>query len=168
MSEMTFDKLCSKVLKATYYAEQQITEALPKMIEAASSPELKQAFSQHLQETQGHVQRLEQVFAAMGQEPDAEKCPIINAMIDTCETMIKKSEAGPVRDAALIFCGQSVEHYEMAHYGTMIAWAKAAGKTQIATLFEQTLKEEKNADSILNECAHASINEEAAQYREAA
>ena len=168
MSELTFDKLCTKVLQATYYAEQQIIEALPKMIEAASDPKLKQAFTQHLKETEKQITRLEQVFEVCGEEPKAEKCPVINALIDTAESMIKKSDAGPVRDAALAFCGQGVEHYEMAHYGTLIAWAKASGETQAVTLLEETLKEEKNADSILSEVANASINERAAKYKEAA
>ncbi len=168
MSEMTFDKLCGQVLKATYYAEQEITKALPKMIEAASNPELKQAFTQHLKETNNQVRRLEDVFEAMGEEPETERCPVIDALIESCEKLIKKSEPGAVRDAGLIFSGQGVEHYEMAHYGTMIAWAQAAGKDEIVSILEETLAEEKTADSILNKVANSVVNEQAAQFKRAA
>ncbi len=169
MSEMTFDELCSQVLKVTYYAEQETAKALPKMVEAASSPELKHAFGQHLAQTHKQVERLEQVFASMGEKPATEKCPVIDAMIETAEKLIKKSEPGAVRDAGLIFCGQNVEHYEMAHYGTMIAWAKEAGKQNVVSLLEQTLQEEKASDAMLNKCAHGNVNRQAAtQVKKAA
>jgi ferritin-like metal-binding protein YciE len=168
MKTETFDDLFMNILKATYYAEQQITKALPKMIEAASSPNLRQAFTKHLDETRTQVQRLDRVFQSFGEKPDTKTCKIIDANIEVCEELIKKSEPGAVRDAGLIMCGQGVEHYETVHYGTMIAWAKALGRTEAVRLLEETLAEEKNADSVLNKCALSNINEQAARQSRAA
>ena len=168
MQSKTLEDMSLHVLKATYYAEQQILKALPKMAEAAQNEELKEAFTQHLTETKTQIQRLEKVFKEMGQSPSAMTCDIIDAMIKTCEKMVSETEAGPVRDAALIFNGQGVEHYEMAHYGTLIAWAEACGKDEVVSLLQETLEEEKNADATLNDVALGDVNDEAANMAKAA
>ena len=164
----TLEDMSMNILKATYFAEEQITKALPKMMEAATNPELKQAFAKHLQETSNQIQRLDRVFDACGQAPEAKTCPVIKSMIESCEEMINKTEAGPVRDAGLIFFAQGVEHYEMAHYGTLIAWAQAQGETESVFLLQQTLTEEKNTDQILNRIGESNVNNQAAEMARAA
>ncbi len=155
-------------LQMTYYAEQEITKALPKMIEAAQDAELKQGLSQHLSETREQTQRLEQVFQAMGQRPETTTCPVIDANIDACESLIRHTEPGAVRDAGIITCGQGVEHYEMARYGTLVSWAKDLRLEQIVPLLEATLKEEHGADAALSRCALGTVNQGAARMARAA
>ncbi len=164
----SLNDLFEHTLQMTYYTENQITKALPQMIEAAQNPELKQAFSQHLQETEQQVQRLEQVFQAMGQKPEETTCPIIDASVKACEKLISHTETGAVRDAGLIHCGQGVEHLEMTHYGTLVAWAQSLRLEQIVPVLQQTLAEEKNADEVLSRCANEQVNEGAARMANAA
>lgn len=147
-------------LKDMYYAERQITKALPKMARVADSAELRQAFAEHREETQHHVERLQQIFEMLGKRAQGVTCEAINGLIEECEELVAASpQAGPVRDAGLIACAQAVEHYEMARYGTLVAWAKLAGHKEAVSLLEQTLAEEKKADTLLNKLAHEHVNQ---------
>ena len=149
-------------LKDIYDAENQIVKALPKMVKATSTPELRQAFSEHLEKTKGHVQRLEQVFSQLGEEPKAKKCDGIRGIIEEGEDVIREGSEGPVRDAGLIAGAQRVEHYEMAVYGSLKTWAGQLGQSEAATLLEETLNEEKEADHTLTQIAASGVDTEAA------
>ena len=148
-------------LKDIYYAERQILKALPKMAKAAQSEELKQGFLHHREETQGQVERLERVFESLGKRAQGTTCEAIKGLIEECEELIEQTEAGPVRDAGLIACGQAVEHYEMARYGALIAWAGIAGNKDAVSLLTETLQQEKQADTMLTELAGKSVNQKA-------
>jgi len=129
--------------------EKQITDGLPKMIEAASDPQLKQAFQSHLQETEVHVRRLEQILSALSDEVDDKRCAVTAALISAGENIVKESDAGAVRDAGLIASAQKIEHFEIAAYGSAREWAEQLGLTQQAILLAETLHEEKHADEVL-------------------
>ncbi len=145
-----------------YDAENRLTKALPKMADAAQSNQLKQAFQQHLTETQGHVSRLETIFRELGVEPKRETCEAMKGLIAEGEEMIKAKGDPEVRDAALIAAGQRVEHYEMAGYGTARTFAQRLNMTQAANLLQQTLNEEAAADKKLTTIAESSVNRQAA------
>jgi len=132
------------------------------MADAAQAPELKQAFTEHREETVRHTERLEQVFERLGIPAKAVVCEAIKGLIEEGEEVIKGSEPGPVRDAGLVACGQAVEHYEIARYGALIAWSEASDHHDVATLLRRTLDEEKKADKLLNELATSRINRSAA------
>lgn len=151
-------------LKDLYSAETQLVAALPKMAKAASSPELQQAFQTHLIETEGHVQRLEQIFAELDRKPKGKKCKGMAGLIEEGSELIKeKSEMEPeVLDAGLIGAAQRVEHYEIAAYGTVCAFAKQLGYEQAAQLLQQTLDEEYATDKTLTELAVTGLNAAAA------
>jgi ferritin-like metal-binding protein YciE len=151
------------VLETTYYAEKQITEALPKMIDKASAPELKQGFQTHLQETQNHVSRLEQVFRMHGVEPQEATCPAIDGIIEAGNSMAGNIADANVLDAALTSAAQMVEHYEIAQYGTLVAWARELGREDCATVLASTLAEEKATDEKLSRLAESRINKSAQQ-----
>ncbi|HZQ25681.1 MAG TPA: ferritin-like domain-containing protein [Terriglobales bacterium] len=136
-------------LRELHSAETQITDALPKMIDAATEPQLKQALQTHLRETQGHVSRLEQILNQARGKVDSRKCKGIAALITEGEDIIKDASDNSVRDAGIIAAAQKVEHYEMAAYGTVRTWAQILGENSQAQLLEQTLNEEKHADSVL-------------------
>jgi len=146
-------------LKYAYDCEQKLAEkGIPSMIEAASSPELRNALQQHLQETTNHVKRIEKVFNIIGIEAETEDNDIIDEITDVADKMVDATEEGsPLRDAALIVGGNLVEHYEMAAYGSLAAFAKQLGFNEAAQLLEQTLNEEKAADEKLSRLA-GSIN----------
>ena len=129
-----------------YYAEKQITKALPQMIEKASNANLKQGFEAHLAETKGQIQRLEQVFKQHGHEPKAVNCPAIDGIIKEADEVAGDVADNEVLDAALIASAQAVEHYEMTRYGTLVAWAKQLGRHDCANLLQQNLDEERAAD----------------------
>jgi ferritin-like metal-binding protein YciE len=145
-----FDELFLHQLQDVYYAENQITKALPKMIDKATAPELKQGFQTHLTETQGQIDRLDQVFAQLGETAKGVTCPAIDGIIKEANEVAGEIADKQVLDAALIAAAQAVEHYEIARYGTLIAWAKQLGHTQAVALFEATLAEEKATDDKLN------------------
>ncbi|HTH99679.1 MAG TPA: ferritin-like domain-containing protein [Acidisoma sp.] len=146
-------------LRDMYYAERQISKALPKMARAAESAELRQVFTDHREETQHQIERLQQIFEILGKRAQGVTCEAINGLIEECDELMEAmKEPSPVRDAGLIACGQAVEHYEMARYGTLLAWAKLAGQTEAATLLEQTLSEEKTADGLLSKLANTKVN----------
>lgn len=149
MSVDTIEKLFEEELKDLYSAEKQITKALPKMAKAATSEQLRNAFESHLQETEGHVQRLEQVFEILGKNPRAKTCEGMKGVLTEGEEMLKETEDGDVRDVAMISAAQRVEHYEMAAYGTVRTYAERLGQSKIVKLLEETLAEEKAADKKL-------------------
>lgn len=148
-------------LQDIYYAERQIVKALPKMAKAAHNPDLKQALTHHREETQHQIERLQQVFEKIGKRARGQTCEAINGIIEEGEEAVEEFEAGPVLDAGILANAQAVEHYEMARYGTLIAWGKACGMTEAVQLLEETLAEEKKADSLLNQIASKTVNKEA-------
>ena len=145
----TFKELYLHELSDLFSAEHQISKALPKMAEAAESPELKQAFEGHLQETGGHLARLEQIFSMLGEKPDSTKCKAVEGLIKEGEETINSVERGEVRDAALIGAAQRVEHYEMAAYGTTRTFAHILGLHDQEKLLQETLDEEGNTNKKL-------------------
>lgn len=150
-------------LQDIYYAERQILKALPKMAKAAENEDLKQGLMQHREETQHQIERLQHVFEQIGKRARGQTCEALNGIVEEGEEVIEQFEAGPVRDAGILANAQAVEHYEMARYGTMIAWAKVCGLDDAVKLLEETLAEEKKADQLLNQIASRSLNKAAAQ-----
>ena len=140
MSVKTINELLLDELKDLYSAEKQITKALPKMAKAASSQDLKSAFESHLEETQGHVERLDKIFENLGKSPRGKTCHGMQGLLEEGSEMISESEKGPVRDAGLISAAQRVEHYEMAGYGSVREFASILGQNEIASLLEETLE----------------------------
>ena len=153
-------------LKDIYWAEKALTKAIPKMIKNATSEELINALSENLEVTQEQVKRCEQVFDILGKPARAKKCEAMAGLIKEAEEIIESTEIGVVRDAGIISAGQKVEHYEIASYGTLCAFATTLGETEAAELLQQTLQEEKDADKTLTEVAESSINVEAADEDE--
>jgi ferritin-like metal-binding protein YciE len=162
--EKTLNDLFEDTLKDIYYAEKKILAALPKMAKAAQSEELAAAFEKHRGETEGQVERLEQVFQMIEQPAKGKKCPAIEGIIEEGKEIMDEFKDMPALDAGLLAGAQAVEHYEISRYGTLIAWAKKLGLRDAVPLLEQTLKEEKNTDQALTRLAEAAIN----QYAEAA
>ena len=162
----TLDDLFHDTLKDIYYAEKKILTALPKMAKAAQSADLRQAFTKHERETQGQVDRLEQVFALIEQPAKGKKCEAIDGLIDEGKEIMKEFKGTPALDAGLLAGAQAVEHYEISRYGTLRTWAQALGMGQAAELLEETLTEEKNTDEALTELAEASVNAQARQAAE--
>ncbi|WP_187261480.1 YciE/YciF ferroxidase family protein [Pontibacter beigongshangensis] len=145
-------------LKDIYHAEKQITKALPAMIKAASSEQLKTAFQDHLEMTERQIDRLERVFELLGQKVSGEKCMAMEGIIKECESMMKEKADADVMDAALIGCAQRVEHYEIAAYGTVCTYAKQLGLNDALDLLHTTLEEEKQTDMLLTSLAESTIN----------
>jgi len=153
-------------LKDIFWAEKALTKAIPKMIKNATSPELIDALENHLEVTKGHVERCEQVFEILGKAARAKKCEAMEGLTKEAEEIMSSTEEGVVRDAGIISAAQKVEHYEIASYGTLCAFAKTLGENEIADLLQQTLNEEKEADQTLTSVAESSINVEAANEDE--
>ena len=158
----TLDDLFVHQLQDVYYAENQITKALPTMIEKATDPQLKQGFKAHLAETQNQIKRLDQVFKMHGHSPQGANCPAIDGIIEEADDVAGDVADKEVLDAALIASAQAVEHYEITRYGTLIAWAKQLGRQDCASLLEQSLNEEKATDQKLTAMAESKINRKAA------
>lgn len=158
----SLDDLFVHTLQDIYYAEQQITKALPKMIAKANNAELRQGFETHLAQTKDHVSRLEQVFRTLGMEPKGVDCPAIDGIIEEANDIAGDISDKDVLDAALVAAAQAVEHYEITRYGTLIAWAKQLGRNDCAGLLEQTLQEEKATDAKLTAMAESRVNRSAA------
>jgi ferritin-like metal-binding protein YciE len=158
----TMDDLFVHMLRDIYYAEQQIVKALPKMIEKASDPTLKEGFNAHLAETRNHVKRVEDVFRMHGVDASGIDCPAIDGIIEEADDIISETDNKAVTDAALIAAAQAVEHYEMTRYGSLIAWARQLGRNDCADLLAKTLEEEKAADKKLTTIAMAGVNLKAA------
>jgi ferritin-like metal-binding protein YciE len=159
----TMDDLFVHTLQDIYYAEKQILKSLPKMIEKATSPQLKQGFEMHLRETEGHVKRVEQVFEMHGHSPKAVNCPAIDGIIEEANEIAGEIDDKQVLDAALVAAAQAVEHYEITRYGTLIAWAQELGRADCASVLQKNLDEEKATDKKLTEMAESRINMQAAE-----
>src|SRR6187431_2748248 len=149
-------------LRDTYDAEKQLTKALPKLAKAATNAKLRTAFETHLQETLGQIERLEQVFESLDEKVRGKHCDGIAGIIDEGKSIMEEDFDESTMDACLIAAGQRAEHYEMAAYGTLVAWAQAMGHTEAANLLQQTLDEEKAADKKLSALAEGGINQGAA------
>jgi ferritin-like metal-binding protein YciE len=150
-------------LRDTYDAEKQLTKALPKLAKAATNAKLRAAFDTHLQETQVQIQRLEQVFESLDEKVRGKHCDGIAGIIQEGKSIMEENFDEATMDACLIAAGQRAEHYEMAAYGTLVAWAQAMGHTEAAELLQQTLDEEKAADEKLSVLAEGGINQGAAE-----
>ena len=154
----SLEELYLHTLQDIYYAEKQVLQALPKMIDKATNPDLRQGFEHHLDETRGHVQRLEEVFGKIGNTPKGVDCPAIDGIIEEADDVAAEIEDKEVLDAALAAAAQAVEHYEMTRYGTLIAWSKQLNRDDCAQILEETLKEERAADKKLTEIAETRLN----------
>ena len=163
MAEKDLKALFLHQLKDTYFAENAILKALPQMAEAAESEELRGAFAVHLKETEGQVRRLEQIFEIVGEKPEGIPCKAIQGIIEEGQEILQAFEDGEALDAGLIAAAQAVEHYEIARYGTLLAWAKQLGLSEAEGLIEETLVEEENTDQLLSEMAEDAINPAAAE-----
>lgn len=151
-------------IKDIYWAEKKLVQTLPKLAKAATSEELRTAFTNHLEETKGHVSRLEQVFELLGEKAQAKKCDAMEGITEEGASIIEDTEDGTaVRDVALILAGQKAEHYEISTYGGLAQIAQTLGLDEIASLLEATLAEEKAADDKLTDLAEGSINADASQ-----
>jgi ferritin-like metal-binding protein YciE len=150
-------------LKDLYSAEKQLVKALPRMAKNASNPELKQAFTDHLEETEGHIERLEQIFEMLGERAGGKKCKGMEGLIEEAKEMLEEDASEEVLDAGLISKAQHVEHYEMAGYGTVRTYAQQLGLDDQAQLLQQTLDEEGKANELLTQIAESSVNLEAEQ-----
>ncbi|MEP9354659.1 ferritin-like domain-containing protein [Xanthobacter sp. KR7-65] len=157
--DKTLEDLFHDTLKDIYYAERKILKALPKMARAASSPDLKAAFEKHKGETEGQIDRLQQVFELMGKRAQGKTCDAIEGIVAEGEEIIEEFKGTPAIDAGLISAAQAVEHYEIARYGTLKRWAEVLGMTEAAALLDQTLAEESMTDTSLTALADASANE---------
>ena len=151
MNVDTMEKLLLEELKDLHSAETQITKTLPTPIQAASSSDLKKAFENHLKETQGQIERLDQIFGILGKKSTKKTCAGMKGILTEGAEMLQETETGDVRDAALISAAQRVEHYEMAAYGTVRSYAEQIEQSEVADLLQETLEEEKAADEKLTE-----------------
>jgi len=161
----SFDDLFTHQLEDVYDAELQLTEALPKMADAASAGDLRNAFNTHLMETRDHAKRLEQVFQRLGKSPKRQTCPAMKGLIKEGQEAISATGDPSVKDAALIASAQRVEHYEIAAYGTLRTLARQVGMNDVASLFQKTLDEEGSCDKKLTAIAESHINQQAAAAR---
>jgi ferritin-like metal-binding protein YciE len=150
-------------LRDLYDAEKQLTKALPRMAKAAGSPDLRAAFEAHLEETRGQIDRLEQVFESLDEKVRGKHCDGIAGIIEEGKSIMEEDFDEATMDACLIAGGQRAEHYEMAAYGTLVAWARAMGHSEAADLLQETLDEEKATDEKLSSLAESGINQEAAE-----
>jgi len=157
----TLENLFLDGLKDAYYAEKQIMKALPKMAKGAESEELTAAFEKHLKETQGQIGRLEQVFELIGEKPKGKTCPAINGIIEEGSEILQAYKASPALDAGLVSAAQAVEHYEMARYASLIAWAEKLGRSEAVDLLAATLEEEVATDEALTSLGDAGVNDRA-------
>ena len=157
-AEKDLNELFLDTLKDIYYAERKILKALPKMQRAAQSEDLKAAFEKHRDETEVHVERLQQVFESLGKQPRGKTCDAIEGIISEGEEIMEEFKGSPALDAGLISSAQAVEHYEINRYGTLKTWAVELGMKEAAKLFEQTLGEESATDTALSSLAQARAN----------
>jgi ferritin-like metal-binding protein YciE len=155
------DELFHDTLKDIYFAEKKILAALPKMAKAAQSEELRAAFTKHHGETEGHVERLEQVFGMIDKKPQGKTCEAILGLLGEGEEIMKEYKGSPALDSGLLAGAQAVEHYEISRYGTLRTWAEELGLDQAAKLLDATLEEERATDEALTEIAESVVNHEA-------
>ena len=159
----TLDDLFVHTLQDIYYAEKQIEKALPKMVDKATNPMLKAGFEKHLQETRGHIERVEQVFEMHGVKAKQVNCPAIDGILKEADEVSGDIDDKQVLDAGLIASAQAVEHYEMTRYGTLVAWAKQLGRDDCAAVLAKNLKEEQATDRKLTDMAESTVNMQAAE-----
>jgi Uncharacterized protein conserved in bacteria len=164
----TLQKLYTDELRDLYNAENQLLKALPKMAKAASSEELKEAFEQHLEQTKGHVKRLEQVFEELDEKPKGKICRAMKGLIQEGSEVLEEDGENSVRDAGIIVAAQKVEHYEIAGYGSVRTFAHLLGQNKAAELLQATLDEESETNEVLNRLAESVINPEAVRETELA
>jgi ferritin-like metal-binding protein YciE len=157
--EKQLDELFVETLKDIYYAEKKLATALPKMARAAQSEELAAAFEKHAEETEGQIERLEEIFAMCDESPKGKTCDAINGLIDESKEVMSDFKNSPALDAGLLAAAQAVEHYEISRYGTLSAWAKKLGMREAVTLIEATLAEEKKTDQDLTKLAVSIVND---------
>jgi ferritin-like metal-binding protein YciE len=157
--QKTLDDLFHDTLKDIYFAEKKILVALPKMAKAAQSEELRAAFEKHQAETEGQIERLEQVFAEIDAKPQGKTCDAIMGIIEEGKEIMEDYDGAPALDAGLLAAAQAVEHYEIARYGTLVAWAEKLGLSDSVKLLKQTLDEEEKTDQTLSGLAESTINE---------
>src|SRR3954466_3396625 len=162
MKMQNLEDLLHDQVRDLYDAEKQLVKALPKMAEAASSPELKKAFEEHLQQTKGHVTRLEEVFKHLNQSAKAKTCEAMKGLVEEGEEIIGAKAEPEVRDAGLIAAAQKVEHYEIAGYGTLCTWAEQLQLGEVKRLLSETLQEEKQTDQLLSQLAERRVNVQSA------
>ena len=159
--QKTLQDLFHDTLKDIYFAEKKILTALPKMAKAANSDELRAAFQKHEAETEKQVERLEQVFAELGETPRSKTCPAINGIVEEGQEIIKEYKGTPALDAGLLSAAQAVEHYEISRYGTLKTWAAELGLRKSVKLLDATLREEKATDASLTGLAETAVNQQA-------
>jgi ferritin-like metal-binding protein YciE len=159
----SMEELFYAQLQDVYYAEKQLLKALPKLAKKSTHKQLAQAFTKHLKETEGQVERLEKVFELIDKKSRSRKCDAILGIIAEGQEVIDEVDDDAVRDAGLVAAGQAAEHYEIARYGTLVAWAKLLGLDDAAELLNETLAEEKKADELLTSIAEDGVNEAAAE-----
>jgi ferritin-like metal-binding protein YciE len=160
----TLEKLFEETLKDVYFAEKQIIKSLPKMAKKTKTPKLKQAFEEHLEQTKGQVQRLDQIFKLLGKKSSGKECPALLGLVEEAEELMSETKDPAVLDAGLIGCAQAVEHYEIARYGTLRAWAEQLNMPEAAKLLEATLQEEKTTDEKLTKLAMEGMNAAADEH----
>jgi ferritin-like metal-binding protein YciE len=162
MAEKDLNELFLDTLKDIYYAEKQIYKSLPKMAKAANSDKLREAFEKHHGETEGHIERLEQIFELLGKAARGKKCDAIEGIIDEGKEVMEEYADTPALDAGLLAAAQAVEHYEISRYGTLKTWAGQLSMRDAVKLLDQTLAEEKKTDETLSKLAMTAVNAEAA------
>lgn len=158
MATKTLDDLFHETLKDIYYAERKISKTLPKMARGAQNEQLKQAFLDHKEETDGQIERLQQVFELIGKRARGKTCDAVEGIISEGEEILEEFKGTPALDAGLLAAAQAVEHYEIARYGTLCAWAKQLGLDEAAKLLSETLKEESATDEKLSKLAQTTLN----------
>ena len=158
MAEKTLDTLFHDTLKDIYYAERKILKSLPKMARAAQSPELKAAFEKHKDQTEGQIERLQQVFEIIGKPARGKTCDAIEGILAEGDEIMEEYKDTPALDAGLLAAAQAVEHYEITRYGTLKRWATVLGLADAAALLDETLREESATDDSLTSLADASVN----------
>lgn len=158
MATKTLEDLFHETLKDIYYAERKILKALPKMARGAQDEKLKAAFLQHKEETEGQVERLQQVFEIIGKRPRAKTCPAIDGIVEEGEEIMEEFKGSPALDAGLLAAAQAVEHYEISRYGTLRAWAQQLGYQDAVKLLDETLAEESKTDESLTQLAEKAVN----------
>ena len=162
MTIKSMNDLFLHTLKDIYYAEKQIYKSLPKMAKAANSDQLRQAFEKHHQETEGQIERLEQIFELIDKPARGKKCDAIEGILDEGKEIMDEYKSAPALDAGLLAAAQAVEHYEISRYGTLKAWATKLGNKEAVKLLDETLSEEKKTDEALSKIAISAVNAEAA------
>ncbi|MHA7971444.1 YciE/YciF ferroxidase family protein [Rhizobium sp. CAU 1783] len=167
MAQKTLDDLFHETLKDIYYAERKILKTLPKMARGAQDPKLQAAFEKHREETEGQIERLQQVFEIIGKRPRAKTCPAIDGIVEEGEEILEEFKGTAALDAGLLAAAQAVEHYEISRYGTLSAWAKQLGLKDAAKLLDETLAEETKTDEALSKIAVSAVNTAATEKKAA-